>query len=114
MRAISLLAAIIGLAVIVALLTHVGVGLVARSLLAIGFAGFAAVCATQLLLIAAMGLAWRVLLPKTNLWAAVAARLVRDSASEVLPLSQLGGYVLGARTLVIAGVAADAATASTI
>jgi putative membrane protein len=114
MRAISLLAAIIGLAVIIALLTHVSAGLVARSLLAIGSAGFAAVCATQLLLIAAMGLAWRVLLPEVNPWATIWARLVRDSASEVLPLSQVGGYVLGARALALAGATADGAAASTI
>jgi glycosyltransferase 2 family protein len=114
MRALSLLAAIIGLAVIAALLIHFGAGLVARSLLAIGFAGFAVVCLTQLLLIAVMGLAWWALVPGANPWAAIGARLVRDSASEVLPLSQVGGYVLGARALAISGVAADAAVASTI
>ena len=114
MRVISLLAAVIGLAIIAALLVHFGAGLVFRSLLAIGFVGFAAVCAIQLLLIAAMGLAWWALLPKMNPWAAIWARLVRDSASEVLPLSQLGGYVLGARALAVAGVAASAAAASTI
>jgi putative membrane protein len=54
------------------------------------------------------------LLPETNPWSEIWARLVRDSVSEVLPLSQLGGYVLGTRALAIAGVAGDAAAASTI
>jgi putative membrane protein len=39
---------------------------------------------------------------------------VRDSGSEVLPLSQIGGYVLGARAVALAGVDGTTATASTI
>jgi glycosyltransferase 2 family protein len=115
MKAIPLAVAVVGLALIAALLLHFGAGLVARSLVSVGFAGFAAVGAIQLALIALMGLAWwLLLLPGANPWAAIWARAVRDSASEVLPLSQLGGYVLGARALAISGVAADDAAASTI
>jgi glycosyltransferase 2 family protein len=115
MKVISVVVALVGLTVIAALLLHFGAGLVARSLLTVGVGGFAAVDAIQIALIALMGLAWWMLLPRTNnAWAAIWARAVRDSASEVLPLSQLGGYVLGARALAISGVAADAAAASTI
>jgi putative membrane protein len=39
---------------------------------------------------------------------------VRDSGSEVLPLSQVGGYVLGTRAIALAGVPATRGTASTI
>jgi len=42
------------------------------------------------------------------------ARLMRDSAAEVLPLSQVGGYVLGARALVLHGVGAAVAVATTL
>jgi len=42
------------------------------------------------------------------------ARLVRDSGSEALPLSQVGGYVLGVRALALAGVPATLGAASTI
>ncbi len=42
------------------------------------------------------------------------ARLVRDSASEVLPLSQVGGYVAGARAIAVAGISGSTAAASTI
>ena len=61
-----------------------------------------------------MGVAWWALLPGTSPWSAIWARLVRDSASEVLPLSQVGGYVAGARAIAIAGVAGSTAAASTI
>ena len=114
MKAVSVLAAVIGLAVIAGLVIHFGAGPVTYALLAVGVAGFGAVCVIQMLLIAAMGIAWWALLPETNPWTEIWARLVRDSASEVLPLSQLGGYVLGARALAVAGVACDAAAASTI
>lgn len=114
MRAFSLLAAAIGLALVAALVVHFGASAVIHSLLAVGWAGFAAVCVIQLALIALMGFAWWVLLPQTSPWAAIWARLVRDSASEVLPLSQLGGYISGARALALAGVPGTAAVASTI
>ena len=114
MKLFSLLAAAIGLVLIAALIGYVGVGAVSRSLFAVGWSGFAVICATHLVLIAAMGIAWGVLLPRTPLWVAIWGRLVRDSGSELLPLSQIGGYVLGARAVTLAGVAGTQATASTI
>ena len=114
MKLAAVLATAIGLAVIATLVGHFGVGAVVRSLLAIGAGGFAAICLIHLGLIAAMGIAWWLLLPGTSPWISIWARLVRDSASEVLPLSQVGGYVLGARALALGGVAGNTATASTI
>ncbi len=114
MRAFSVLAAAVGLALVAALVVHFGASAVIHSLLAVGWAGFAAICLIQLALIGLMGIAWWVLLPGTSPWAAIWARLVRDSASEVLPLSQVGGYVSGARAIAIAGVSGNAAAASTI
>jgi len=63
---------------------------------------------------AVMGIAWGVLMPGTSLWVPVWGRLVRDSGSELLPLSQIGGYVLGARAVTLAGVDGTTAAASTI
>ncbi len=40
--------------------------------------------------------------------------MVRDAATEVLPFSQLGGIVFGARAAIIQGVAAAVAFASTV
>ncbi len=114
MKLVSVLAAAVGLAVIAALVAHFGAASVTRSLLAVGGVGFAVICLIQLVLIAVMGIAWWVLLPGTSPWAAIWARLVRDLASEVLPLSQVGGYVLGGRALAVCGVSGDTAAASTI
>jgi putative membrane protein len=63
---------------------------------------------------AVMGIAWSVLLPGTSPWVLIWGRLVRDAGSEVLPLSQVGGYLLGARAIAVAGVRGSAAAASTI
>ena len=113
-RLVPILAAIVGLAVVGGLVVHFGAGAVVASLIAVGWLGFAAICLIHLGLIAVMGLAWRALLPGTNPLTAIWGRLVRDSGSEVLPLSQVGGYVLGARAQIVAGISATAATASTI
>jgi putative membrane protein len=113
-RAWPILAAVAGLAVVAGLVGYFGADAVARSLLAVGGVGFAAVCAIHLILIGVAGLAWRALLPGAGAAAAMWARLVRDSGSEALPLSQVGGFVLGARALTLAGVPASLATASTI
>jgi hypothetical protein len=85
MKAWPLLAAIAGMTAIAALVGYFGAGAVMRSLLAVGGAGFIAICAIHLALIAAMGLAWRALLPGAPAGAVMWARLVRDSGSEALP-----------------------------
>jgi putative membrane protein len=114
MRLASILLAVAGLAVIAALVVHFGAGSVAHSLLTVGVPGFAVICLIQLAVVLVMGVAWWVLLPATSPWAEIWGRLVRDSASEVLPFSQVGGYVLGARAVAVAGVSGNAAAASTI
>jgi putative membrane protein len=114
MRLVPILAGVGGLAVTAWLVVHFGAGAVAHSLLAVGWLGFAAVCLIQLALIAVMGIAWRALLPHTRSWIPMWGRLVRDSVAEVLPLSQVGGYVAGARAVVFAGVSGTTAAASTI
>ncbi len=103
-----------GLTAIGALVGYFGAGAVVRSLLAIGWDGFAAICSIHLGLIAAMGLAWRALLPGASAWIFIWGRLMRDAGSEVLPLSQMGGAVLGVRAVSLAGIASVVATASTI
>lgn len=114
MKLFAVLAALVGLAVMTALVAYFGVAAVARPLIAVGWTGLATICAIHLALLCAMGIAWAVLLPGVKLWVPVWGRFVRDSASELLPLSQLGGYVLGARAITLAGATAIAATASTI
>jgi putative membrane protein len=110
----SAVAALAGIALIAGLIAHFGFAAVTRTLFAVGWQGFAAVCAIHLGLVAAMGIGWGVLMPGTPLWVPIWGRLVRDSGSELLPLSQVGGYVLGARAVTLAGIAGTLAAASTI
>ena len=114
MRLFPIAAMPVGLLLIGALVAHFGAGAVAEGLYAVGWRGLATIGLIHLGLIALMGLAWRLLLPGSSLSAAVWGRLVRDSASEVLPLSQVGGYIAGARAITIAELSGSAATASTI
>ena len=61
----------------------------------------------RLTAIAVMGIAWGVLMPGIRMWVPIWGRLVRDAGSELLPFSQVGGYVLGARAITLAGVPVD-------
>jgi glycosyltransferase 2 family protein len=114
MKAFSIVAAAAGVAAMMALVLALGAGAVTRALFSFGWDGFGAVCAIQLALIAAMGLAWRMLVAGSRASAFLWARLVRDAGSEVLPLSPVGGSVLGARAVALAGVPPAIAAASTI
>ncbi|MGH7046756.1 MAG: lysylphosphatidylglycerol synthase domain-containing protein [Stellaceae bacterium] len=114
MKAFSIIAALLGVAAIAVLVAVFGAASVARSLESVGWGGFAAICVFHLGLIAVMGIAWRGLVPRTPGWAFVWARLVREAGSEVLPLSPVGGCVIGARALSLAGIGAAIAAGSTI
>jgi len=114
MKALGIVSALIGLAVVAGLVAYFGAGGVWQALVAIGLSGFLAICLLHLALIGVMGVAWRALLPGSNPWAAIWGRLIRDSGAEVLPVSQVGGYVMGARAITFGGVSATAAAASTI
>src|SRR5260370_27005142 len=114
MKVIPIIAGIAGLAMIGALVGYFGAGAVVRSLRAIGWGGFSAICAIHLGVISLEGIAWRLLVPGARVWAFIWARLIRDAGSEVLPVSQMGGCVLGARAVALAGVPGSVAAATTM
>ena len=114
MKVIPIIAAILGLAMIGALVGYFGAGAVVRSLRAIGWAGFSAICVIHLAVISLEGIAWRLLVPRAHAWAFIWGRLIRDAGSEVLPVSQMGGCVLGARAVALAGVPGSVAAATTM
>jgi glycosyltransferase 2 family protein len=113
-QGIAIIAAVAGLGVIGALVGYFGAGTVLRSLLAIGWRGFAAICVIHLAVVAVEGIAWRLLVPGAPFWVFVWGRLARDAGSEVLPISQMGGLVLGARAATLGGLKAAVAAASTM
>ena len=111
------LVGVLGLLVAGYLIWHTGFAPVFSAVVAIGWRGFSLLCAFAFVVFALLGTAWWVLMagsPAATWRTAVWARLVRDSASETLPLSQLGGFVFGARAAVLDGVAPALAAASMI
>ena len=115
-RLIPLAALGAGATVFALLVLAGGAGAVWHSARLIGPGGFALVAMCHLALMGVMGTAWW-LLEGTGpaRWPRFAwGRMVRDSAAELLPLSQLGGYVIGARAVTLAGVPAVFAAASTV
>src|SRR5438270_133616 len=113
----TLIIAGLGLALALYLVWYVGLGAILAAAVAVGWGGFALLCLGSVALFGLLGSAWHVLLPASSgagAWIFVRARLVRDSASEVLPFSQLGGIAIGARALVLQGVSAPLASASLI
>lgn len=114
MKLLPVLLIAAGMAAMAALVVHFGAGAVVAALLAVGLAGFASVTAIHIALIAVMGLAWGALITGSPPWVAIWGRFVRDAGSEVLPLSQVGGYVLGTRAVALTGVPATQGAASTI
>jgi putative membrane protein len=112
--ALPLVAALAGVAVIGALVGYFGAGNVMQSLRAIGWEGFAAICIIHVAVMSIEGVAWRLLVPGKPFWVFMWGRLIRDPGSEVLPVSQMGGCVLGARVVALAGVPVTVAAASTM
>src|SRR2546430_11378298 len=112
-----LIIAALGLALALYLVTYVGLGAVLAAAVRVGWSGFAILCLYAVGLFLILGAAWCVLAPDsspTRLWVFVWARMVRDAAAEVLPFSQLGGIVLGARAAILHGVSTPLAFASMI
>ena len=96
---------------------EVGVGAVSSAAIAVGWSGFAILCLYALGLFPLLGAAWCVLSPGASLADSgifIWARMVRDAATDVLPFSQLGGIVLGARAAILHGLAPPLAFGSLI
>ena len=109
--------ALLGFALALYLVMYVGLGAVFSAAVAVGWGGFAILCLYSLALFVLLGAGWHVLLPDSPFSALkifVWARLVRDAAAEILPFTQLGGIVLGARVASLHGVPPPLAFASII
>lgn len=117
MRKIAILGLAAGLAVMTLLVVWFGAGQIWHAATRIGWGGFLAVLAFQGGMTGLLGLAWWLLTRSRRDGAPrafVFGRLIRDSASEALPLSQIGGYVFGGRAAILAGVPACFAAGSTV
>jgi putative membrane protein len=116
MKIATILAAIAGLVLGTAIIGYFGFSEVLTALGTIGWGGFAIILVYQLGLYLLLGSCWWVIAPppRNGFFAFVWGRLVRDSGSEVLPLSQIGGFVMGARAATLLGPSTSIAIATTI
>jgi putative membrane protein len=116
MRIATIIAAIAGLVFGTAIIAYFGFGEVLTALGTIGWGGFAIILIYQLALYLLLGACWWVIAPppRDRFRAFVWGRLVRDSGSEVRPLAQVGGVVLGARAATLLGPSMAISTATTI
>jgi glycosyltransferase 2 family protein len=113
---VALIAAL-GFALATYVFLHIGWDAVLSTVVEVGWRGFTALCLFALALLVLLGGACFVLRPPSSdwkLWVLVWSRMVRDSASEVLPFAQLGGLVLGARAAIFHGVPTPVAFATLI
>lgn len=88
---------------------------VIKALARIGPAGFLLFCLWFLGVFVLLGAAWLWAAPGEpigRIWLFAWARMVREAVSDLLPLSQLGGVVLGARTLSSHGIASSRANSA--
>ncbi|WP_147262762.1 flippase-like domain-containing protein [Roseiarcus fermentans] len=108
---------IAGVAALVALIAWAGAEPVARAFAAAGWGCVAVVCLLRAVAVAGAGIGWFVLFPRGLRPAAltcVVVRFVREGGNAFLPFGNVGGNVIGARALILRGVAASLAAASIV
>jgi glycosyltransferase 2 family protein len=105
----------LGIAVLAAILVRAGAGSVVRSLESLRLTGLLLIVLLHVPVVAGMAGAWRSVAGDLGgrsglkfLW----ARLVRDAAAEVLPFSQVGGFLCGLSALRLRGSQAVRGTIS--
>lgn len=117
MRKLSIVLALVGLLVSLALIGWFGFGNIVSAIGRIGWPQFGAIIGWQLVLFVILGLAWEAIVPPRDgrrPWVMVWGRMVRDCSANCLPFSQVGGFVFGARAVTLHGVNWSTATASTV
>jgi putative membrane protein len=117
LKKLPILLALAGLLLATVLIGWFGYGRVLAGVQRIGWTDFAVIVAWQLLLFSVLGLAWDAIVPahrKPRLWVLIWGRMVRDASANCLPFSQVGGFVFGARAVMLHGVSWSLATASTV
>ncbi len=94
------------------LVIYAGLGAIGDALASLGVSGLLIAALAHVAVVVCLGTAWWAIgrgQLRLHYWGFVWARAVREAAADALPFSQIGGYAIGARALVLAG--ADAAFA---
>src|SRR5271165_5042031 len=107
---------IAGVAAAVALVFSTGAEPVVRAFEAAGW-GVVVVCLLRGIAVSGAGLGWFALFPtrlRPSALACVLIRFLREGANALLPITQVGGDVIGARALTLRGAPASLSAASVI
>jgi glycosyltransferase 2 family protein len=117
LKKISAVLAVLGLLLATVMVGYFGFDSIIQTVGAVGWSGFVSLLVWQAGLFLVLGAAWELIVPREATappWAFLWGRMVRDSAGNCLPFSQMGGFVLGARAVTLQGVSWPLATASTV
>lgn len=117
MKALAVAAFLAGAAILVWLVVRAGIPVLLQALSALGVTGLLIVACAHLAVVALLGTAWWTIArgrDRPGLARFIWARAVRDASGEALPFSQVGGYVIGARALVLSGASPEWAGTSTL
>ena len=109
--------AIAGVGLTVGFVIYFGWRPLAHSFGALGWIGFLVFCTYTLLLFVLLGFCWFIIVPhlgSARLPAFIFGRLMREAVADILPFSQLGGFVLGARAAALLGAPGALAAAASI
>ncbi|HEY1941692.1 MAG TPA: flippase-like domain-containing protein [Roseiarcus sp.] len=102
---------------VLGLILWTGAGPVFDAVAAAGW-GVVVVVVLRGVAVSAAGLGWYFLFPKSGwrptAWTCVLIRFLREGASALLPMTQIGGEVIGARALTLRGAPASLSAASVI
>ena len=117
MSRIAIVILIAGLIGAVAVIAAFGASSVVSAIIGMGWIGFLVFCLAHAPVAALLGLGWRACLPRAaaaSSRAMIAARILRDASAELLPFSEIGGFLIGARAAMLGGLTGAEASASTL
>ena len=116
-KRLSLAFMLVGILLAILMVFAFGAHHVLAALLSVGWRGFALMVVVQLTVTLLLALAWLIILPQPRLrifpvlyW----GRLVREAGGRFLPFLHVGGFVMGARAVSLAGTPKPLAAASTL
>lgn len=117
MKRLSLAFMLAGILLAIVIVFAFGAQHVLDALLSVGWGGFASLVVAQLGISLLLALAWLVILPERRPGLFVIlywGRLVREAGGRFLPFLPVGGFVMGARAVSLAGLPMALSAASTL
>ena len=114
MKRLSILLGVLGVGLGIALVVWLGAGKVVHAVTSVGWKGFGILVGWQLLLFIVLAEAWRLVCRHGRFGALVFGCLVREGGTNIMPFSEVGGLVFGARAVMLAGIRWPRAIASSL